>query len=162
MSRLIPHPLLSLGLLAMWLLLNRVSPGHLILGSAIALVAGWAMGAIRPERLHIRRPFRMLWLALQVGIDIIRSNIAVAILILTGGRHGRRRSGFVAIPLRLQDPAALAVLSMIITATPGTAWLDYDPDSGILLLHVFDLIDPQEWQDLIRNRYEAQLMEIFG
>ena len=93
-------------------------------------------------------------------MDIIRSNLAVAWLILSDGRN--RRSGFVEIPLRLQDPGALALLALILTATPGTAWLEHDRASGVLLLHVFDLKDPEEWRVLIRDRYEALLLEAFG
>jgi multicomponent K+:H+ antiporter subunit E len=161
MTRMVPHPLLSLALLAMWLLLNGPSLGHALLGGAIALVAGWALSALEPERLRLRRPGAMLRLAGIVGLDIIRSNIAVAGLILTGDRRGRRRSGFVKVQLRLRDPAALAVLSIIVTATPGTAWLEYDPETGILLLHVFDLVSEEAWQNLIRDRYEALLLEVF-
>lgn len=161
MTRMVPHPLLSLGLLAMWLLLNGPSLGHALLGGAIALVAGWALSALEPERLRLRRPGAMLRLFGIVGLDIIRSNIAVAGLILTGDRKGQRRSGFVKVPLRLRDPAALAVLSIIVTATPGTAWLEYDPETGILLLHVFDLVSEEDWQHLIRDRYEALLLEVF-
>jgi len=161
MTRMVPHPLLSLALLAMWLLLNGPSLGHALLGGAIALVAGWALSALEPERLRLRRPGAMLRLAGIVGLDIIRSNIAVAGLILTGDRKGQRRSGFVKVPLRLRDPAALAVLSIIVTATPGTAWLEYDPETGVLLLHVFDLVSEEAWQNLIRDRYEALLLEVF-
>lgn len=162
MSRLIPHPLLSLSLLLVWLLLNAFSLGHLVLGAAIALVAGWAFGAVEPQRMRVRKPMAMLRLAAIVTADIVRSNIAVAGLIMTNGRHGSRRSGFLRIELRLRDPAALAVLAIILTATPGTAWLEFDPDTGILLLHIFDLKDQNEWQVLIRDRYEAQLLEIFA
>jgi multicomponent K+:H+ antiporter subunit E len=54
------------------------------------------------------------------------------------------------------------MLAVIITATPGTAWLEYDDETGILLLHVFDMVEEADWQDLIANRYEALLMEAFG
>ena len=63
--------------------------------------------------------------------------------------------------MRLRDPAALALLAIIITATPGTAWLEYDADTGVLLLHIFDLVDEAQWRDLILNRYESRLLEIF-
>ena len=53
------------------------------------------------------------------------------------------------------------MLSCIVTSTPGTAWVEYAPDSGILLIHVLDLVDKDEWVALIKNRYEALLMEIF-
>ena len=94
-------------------------------------------------------------------LDIVRSNVAVAGLILTGGRHGRRRSGFVEIPLELRDPTALAILAVIITATPGTAWMQYDARRDAVLLHVFDLVDEADWIALIKGRYERLLLEIF-
>ena len=162
MRRLVPHPVLSLALVLVWLLMTRFSLGHLLLGGAISLVAGWALGALEPEAPRIRRVLPFVRLMGIVGIDIIRSNIAVAMLILTRGRHGERKSGFVEIPLRLRDPFPLGLLAMIVTATPGTAWLEYDSDSGILLLHVFDLIDDAAWRDLICNRYEALLLEVFA
>jgi multicomponent K+:H+ antiporter subunit E len=161
MNRLVPYPLLTLGLVLMWLMLTRFSLGHLLLGTAVALVASWAMGALRPERPSLRRWSAIPGLLRIVTWDILRSNVAVAWLILSGGRGGSRRSGFLHVPLRLRHPAALAVLAVIITATPGTAWLEYDRETGVLLLHIFDMVDEAEWLDLIQNRYEARLLEIF-
>ena len=81
-------------------------------------------------------------------------------IIVQGGRQ-ERVSDFVAIPLDLRDPTGLAVLACIVTSTPGTAWVEYDPQSGVLLIHVLDLVDKDEWVALIKNRYEALLREIF-
>ena len=161
MSRLFPYPLLTLGLLLMWLLLNRFSPGHLLLGTAVAIVAGKAMSALEPAKPRIRRWDLIAQLLGVVLYDIVRSNLAVAALILTGGRHGQRRSGFVEIPLTLRDSTALAILAVIVTATPGTAWMQYDARHGAVLLHVFDLVDEADWISLIKGRYESLLLEIF-
>ena len=162
MSRLLPHRLLSAALVVMWLLLTRLSPGHLILGSVIAVLAGWAYARIEPEAPRIRAWGPLLRLVALVSVDIVRSTLAVARLMLTDGRHGARRSAFVEIPLRVRHPQALALLALILTATPGTAWLEHDPETGILLLHVFDMIDEEEWRVLIRDRYETNLLEAFG
>ncbi len=99
-------------------------------------------------------------LAGTVALDILRSNIAVTSIILQGRRR-RRVSGFVAIPLDLRDRTGLAVLACIVTSTPGTAWVEYAPDNGVLLIHVLDLVEKEEWIALIKNRYESMLMEIF-
>jgi len=160
MSRLFPHPVLSLLLLAMWLLLTRFSPGNLVLGGIIGLAAGWALTGLHPQAPRLRRWDLIAKLLAIVTLDIIRSNIAVAWLIVTGGRQGRRRSEFIEIPLELRSQGGLAILAIILTATPGTAWLQYSPASGTLLLHVFDLVDEATWRDLIKNRYEALLLEI--
>jgi multicomponent K+:H+ antiporter subunit E len=161
MSRLVPYPLLTLALILMWLLLNRFTPGHLLLGIVVAVVAGKSMSALQPAKPRIRRWDLLPQLVVTVLFDIVRSNLAVAGLILTGGRHGRRRSGFLEIPLQLRDPTGLAILAVIITATPGTAWMEYDARRDTVLLHVFDLIDESAWIDLIKGRYEALLREIF-
>ena len=147
MSRLVPYPVLTAALILMWLLLNRFSPGHLVLGTAVALVAGKSMSALQPAKPRLRRWDLIPQLVGIVLLDIVRSNVAVAGLILTGGRHGRRRSGFVEIPLELRDPTALAILAVIITATPGTAWMQYDARRDAVLLHVFDLVDEADWID---------------
>lgn len=160
MRRMLPHPILSLGLLGVWLLLTRLSPGHVVLGSVVAVVAGLAFARIEPEAQRPRAVWPLVRLAGIVFLDVLRSNYAVARLLAGGGRPGR--SGFLHIRLRLKSRLALGMLATIITATPGTAWLEYDEESGVLLLHVFDLVDEAAWQDLISNRYEALLMEAFG
>jgi multicomponent K+:H+ antiporter subunit E len=160
-SRIVPYPVLTAALVLMWLLLNRFSPGHLLLGTGIALVAGWSMSALHPAKPRVRRWDVVLRLVGVVFVDIVRSNVAVAGLILSGGRHGQRRSGFVEIPLDLRDPTGLTVLAVIVTATPGTAWMSYDEESGTLLVHVFDLVEEAVWIELIKGRYETFLLEIF-
>lgn len=161
MSRLAPYPVLTLAVVLMWLLLTRFSLGHLLLGAGVGLIAGSAMSALQPAKPRVRRWVMIPRLAAVVFGDIVRSNVAVAWLIASGGRHGRRHSGFVEIPLELDHPTALAILAIIVTATPGTAWMQYDPRGGILLLHVFDLVDEAAWVELVKNRYEHLLMEIF-
>lgn len=160
MTRWLPYPVLTVSLLVMWLLLNKFSLGHLVLGSVIALGASQAMAALQPAKPRIRRWDKIPELLWVVFIDICRSNIAVAGIILKG-RRSQRTSGFVTIPLELRDRTGLAVLACIVTSTPGTAWLEYHSSNGRLLIHVLDLVDEQEWIDTIKQRYEHLLMEIF-
>ena len=161
MSRILPHPLLALALLLMWMMLTRFSLGHALLGGTIAIIAGRAMASLHPEEPRIRRWDKIARLAWIVFVDILRSNIAVASLILTHGRQGRRRSNFLDIPLDLRDRTGLAWLAVIITATPGTAWIEYEGGRDRLLIHVFDLVDEDDARALIKSRYEALLLEIF-
>lgn len=160
MNRIFPHPLLMIFLIIMWLLLTHFSLGQLIVGSAIAFIAVQGMAALQPDKPRIKRWDLLLKLTGIVLYDIVRSNIAVARIILQGSKRARK-SGFMTIPLDLRDSTGLAALAVIITSTPGTAWLDYNAARGTLLLHVFDLVDETVWLDLIKNRYEYLLREIF-
>lgn len=160
MKRWIPHPLLALALFVMWLLLTQsFSPGQVVLGAIAAMLGTWGMAALRPPPLKVRSPCAALTLTWFVIIDIIRSNFAVAAIVLFPRRE--QVSGFVRLPLDLRDARGLAVLGLIITATPGTVWVQLDRARGILLVHVLDLIDEDAWVALIKGRYEKLLLEIF-
>lgn len=160
MKRFFPFPLLLVSLVLMWLALTSLSLGNLILGILVALTAVHGFAALQPSRPKIRKWYLVPKLLGVVLLDILRSNIAVATIILQG-RGRQRNSGFLTIPLDLRDPTGLAILSVIITSTPGTAWMDYNSSRGEVLLHVFDLVDEAEWLDIIKNRYEHLLREIF-
>lgn len=160
MNRLLPYPLLTAALLLMWLLLTSFSIGQFLVGAVVAIGASRAMAALHPSKPRLRRWQLFPKLLGRVTLDILQSNIAVAGIIIGGNRRDRV-AGFVAIPLDLRDKTALAVLACIVTSTPGTAWVEYAPDSGVLLLHVLDLADEAEWIAVIKNRYEALLMDIF-
>lgn len=161
MRRLLPFPLVAAGLFVLWLLINQtLTWGQLLLGAAAALAGQWVLTALQPPNARMRRLGAMFRLASQVLADIVRSNIAVARIVLGLGRR-ERRPGFVHIPLELRDPYGLAALACIITSTPGTLWVSFDSTRGILMIHVLDLIDETEWIQTIKDRYERLLLEIF-
>ena len=157
----LPFPLTSLCLLGMWLMLNQsLSVGHVLLGALFALLGGWLLGLVQRDVPRVRNPLAMARLGLLVFVDIVRSNIAVARIIL-GPRHSQHTSGFLKIPLDLRNRYGLAILGCIITATPGTLWVRYNAETQSLLIHVLDLVDEATWIDTIKGRYERLLLEIF-
>lgn len=156
-----PYPVLTLFLVVMWLLLNGFTLGHFILGLIVATFASWGMASLRPDRPKLKKwhlLFKLLFIALY---DIIRSNIGVASVILRGRSEGHT-SCFITVPLELEDRTALAFLAVILTSTPGSAWLEYNSNDRTVLLHVLDVIDEAAWVNTIKNRYEKLLMEIFA
>lgn len=159
MKRILPYPLLFASLLLFWLLLNGFTRAQFLLGALIAIIACLIMTALQPQKNHIRSVPTMLWLFGAISYDILQSNIAVAGIILS--RKRKRRPGFVVIQLDLENRTALAVLACIITATPGTAWVDYNAARRELTIHVLDLDDAQAWRDTIKGRYEQPLIKIF-
>jgi multicomponent K+:H+ antiporter subunit E len=160
-TRWLPFPLLAASLLAMWLLLaGSAGPGAVLLGVLLALLGGRALLALDPERARLRRPRVALELAWVVLVEVVRSNNAVARIILAPRTRGPA-SGFVRVPLDLRDPYGLAALACIVTATPGTVWVEYDSAEGTMLLHVLDLVDGDDWVRTVKDRYERRLMEIF-
>ncbi len=156
---MIPYPLLSFALLVMWLLLNDFTLGHLILGSVVAIFGGWAMASLRPDKPKLKKWYLLPKLFWLVFVDIIRSNLAVALLMIRGKRQ-KHTSGFITVPLEIEHPTALAIMAVILTSTPGSAWLAYDGRRKTVLIHVLDLIDEEQWVQNIKHRYERLLLEI--
>ena len=154
---------LFLLLIALWLVLNEsLAPGHLLLGAALALAASAVYRRLRSGHPapRARRPWTAVRLAFTVAADIVASNFAVGRIDL-GLRRAGRTAGFLPIQLALRHPAGLATLACIVTATPGTSWVRYDREQGLLTLHVLDLVEPEATADHFRQRYEKPLMEIF-
>ena len=146
----------------MWLLLNSsLTPGQLLLGAALAVAMLALAARLRPVRPRLYRPQLVLPLLASVLVDVVRSNVDVAriVLGLTGPREVH--SGFLTIPIELRDPHALAMLAAIITATPGTAWAGLSSDGTRLTLHLLDLRNEAEWTEMIKRRYETPLRRIF-
>ena len=160
MKRLLPHPGVALLMLAFWLGMQQSAGlGHILLGGAVAIAVSHLVNMVATDRATVRNPHLIVRLVFVAGLDIIRSNLAM-LLVLFSPRPDPKAS-FIRMDLELTSPTGLAVLACIITATPGSAWLEYDKVRNTVLIHVFDLVDETQWIETIRARYETLLMEIF-
>lgn len=160
MRRMLPHPLTTLALTVVWLLLvNSLASGQIVLG----LLLGWAIPLFTlrfwPETLRISRPFTLLRFIIRLLGDIVAANLTVARLIL--GRPERLRPAFIIVPLALKSDLAISLLANTICLTPGTVSSRLSLDRKHLLVHTLDTADPERLVATIKSRYEAPLQEIF-
>lgn len=159
--RFIPHPLLSLTLLLVWLgLVNKVTVGNLLLGGVLGLALPMMTAAYWPDRPKLRNPVAIVGYVLIVLWDIVVANIEVARIILFR-RNENIRSHWINVPLDLTSPEAITVLAGTITMTPGTVSATLAADAGSILVHCLHSDDPDDVRDSIKSRYEARLKEIF-
>ncbi|MEO7243335.1 MAG: Na+/H+ antiporter subunit E [Variovorax sp.] len=163
MRRMLPSPLLSALLFAVWLLLNQsLDLVTLALGVLVAWAVPLATRSLRPAPVCMQRPGLLVRLLLRVAIDIVHSALTMTHLLLTRRSH-QLLPRFVELPLQVRDPNALALLAMIICLTPGTMWAELSFDRSRLLMHLFHL-PPEAEADFItevKHNYERPLMAIF-
>jgi multicomponent K+:H+ antiporter subunit E len=160
-KRLLPAPLLSVALFALWLVLNQsVGSGHLILAAVVALAVPILSAPLRPRIARLRHPGTVVRLILTVARDVVDSNWQVGARVALAGRRPPR-SAFVKVPLALRSADGLAALAVITTIIPGTVWSELAGDRSALLLHVFDVDDEAAFVNEFKDRYERPLMEIF-
>lgn len=160
-QRFLPHPLLTVLLVMLWVALQNsfsiaVWVGAVFLGLVIPIYTAnfW------PNRPKIRSPLKGLVFVAIVTWDILVANVQVAFLILF--RHPDQfRTRWVTVPLDLSGPEAITVLAGTITLTPGTVSSDISVDGRSILVHCLDLVDEDELIRTIKNRYEKRLQAIF-
>lgn len=159
MRALFPHPILAFSFWLMWLLLNGFTPGQTILGFVVAAGAALAFTSLAPEPVRVRSIRAIIVLFFRVLADIYRSNIAVLKIIVFNPKT--RQAGFVTLNLQLRGRLPLGILACIVTSTPGTAWVNFNPVTGELLIHILDKAGEEEFRTAIKQHYERLLMEIF-
>lgn len=160
-KRLFPHPLLSVLLFFVWMLLvDRLALGSAVLALFLAIVIPLATAAYWPNRPLIRNIPAFAFYCLLVMWDILVANIQVAKIILFYP-NSRIKSAFIAVPITLTSPEAITMLAGTITMTPGTVTADMSACGTVLLIHSLHAPDPDAIRDEILTRYEARLKRIF-
>jgi multicomponent K+:H+ antiporter subunit E len=157
-KQILPHPILSLMLLGLWLLLvNSVSTGQLLLGVLLAWVIPLFTARFWEAQVRIHRPLTLLRFFGVVIWDILVANVAVAALVV--GPSRRLQPGFVVMPMRLRGNVGLSLLANTISLTPGTLSAYLSADRSQLVIHALQADDPHAIIALIRERYEQPLLE---
>jgi multicomponent K+:H+ antiporter subunit E len=159
-SKLLPMPLMSVALFAIWLgLVRSTSVGQVLLGILLAVVAPILAAPLRPT-MRVRSPRAVVRFIARVAADVVLFNFEVARGVI-GWRWRPPQSKFVVVPLELRDPVGLTVLAMVTTVVPGTVWSELALDRSKLLLHAWDVDEEAAFVARFKARYELPLREIF-
>ncbi|CUX67612.1 Na+/H+ antiporter subunit E (plasmid) [Rhizobium oryzihabitans] len=161
MKTILPHPVLSLVIAVIWvMLINEISTGTIVFGLAMGLAIPLTTARFWPGNPVLKAPLAIAEFLLVVLWDIVISNIHVARLVLT--RKGASlRSTYVTVPLDLKTPEAITALAGTITMTPGTVSADLSADGKAILVHCLETDDPAGVVVDIKQRYERRLKRIF-
>ena len=96
-----PHPLLSVALTLIWLaLVNKVTPGNVLLGAILGVVVPILTAPYWPRRAKVGTPLKVIEYVLIVLWDIIVANVEVALIILFK-RNRDMHSRWITVPLEL-------------------------------------------------------------
>ena len=160
LRRWFPHPLVSVIVGVSWSLLNHsLDAGTLVTALVLAvLIPRMVFRFIDyTPNIHwlpaIRLFFVVIW-------DVIVANIKVAILVL--GPTKNLHPKWFRVPLDTEHEEVNALLAMIITTTPGTVSAGIDQDRGDILVHALRTDDEAAEIEVIKQRYERPLIEIFS
>lgn len=160
MKRVLPHPLLTITLVVLWLLLvNQVSAGHIVLGALLGWLIPFATAGFWPQAVRIRHPLTLLRYLAVFLYDIVRGSFHVAYLILLGPAH--LRPAFIHVPVALRTDLAISLFANTISLTPGTVSVLLSQDKRTLIVHTIDTGDAEALAADMKQRYEVPLKKIF-
>lgn len=155
-----PHPVLTLMLWIVWLLLNNtVATGHIVLGLIIAIMIPFLTSGFWPEKVRIQTPLTLFKFLATVLWDILIANMMVAKLIL--GRNDDLNPAFFYVELDIETPLGVSLLANTISLTPGTVSCDLSADRRRLLVHALHVEDIPASIQHIKQRYETPLKKVF-
>lgn len=135
MSLLIP----TVWLTSLWMILWRSTSVATIL-SGVALSVGLTIAIRRSDahRVHHRvHPVAMIRYLLHMAVGLVRSNVELAMEILTPTDH--TKPGILEVRLPPSTELVLTVIANSISLTPGTLTLELRPDTSTLVVHVLHL-----------------------
>ena len=100
--------------------------------------------------LHIARNLpRLLWLTLA---DVLKGTWLVASIVL--GLRPLSHPGIVKIPMLEIGPAGTAIVSFLVTFSPGSFVIDYDWARRVMLVHYVDISDPDKIRADVARYYD--------
>lgn len=160
MQRLLPHPLLTVLLTLIWLLLsNSIALGQLVLG----MLLGWAIPFFAlpfwPDKVKVHKPLTLLKFTYILLHDIVEANFIVAARILDNPT--KLRPAFIVVPIDLDSDFAMSILANTTCLTPNSLSTLLAPDRKSILVHAMDVEDEEAFIRTIKTRYEQPLKEIF-
>lgn len=159
---LLPHPFLTLLLAIVWTLLqNEISAGMVVFGIILGIIIPRITSIWWPDRPEGFRLGKMVIYSIMVMWDILVANIQVAWIVLSVP-NSKLKPAWIVVPLELRQPEAITLLAGTITLTPGTVSADLSAEGRSLLVHVLHTDDPDAEVELIMNRYQRRLKEIFA
>lgn len=139
-------------------LLGNFEPPYLMSGFVLSFFILWLFQKPPRKQKYFRQVpliiefiFFFLW-------EVIVSNIRLTLTILSPRPH--LKPAVVAVPLDIKNDAAIVFLANLITLTPGTLSLDISSAKQFLYIHVYDLEDPEEFIQDIKQNYERRVQEI--
>lgn len=161
--RWLAHPVLSLMVAAVWLLLQGgVTVAGLLWAVVFGLVLPWLAAPFLGQgtRLHAwQRAFRLTAVVLW---DIVVANLTVAWIVVNP--RADPQPAWLRVPLDIQHPTGTVLFAAIITTTPGTVSCVIEGGAGgrrTIVVHALDCSDAEAMVADMKARYEAPLKEIF-
>ncbi len=110
------------------------------------------------HRFYLANVYAVIKLILLFIKELILSNFEILKIVLKPKFDAK--PGIFALPIELEKDWEIAVLSNLITLTPGTLVIDVSDDKKTLYIHAMDVPDVNSSINTIKNTFEKAIKEV--
>lgn len=137
------------------------SLSNLLLGAVIGALAFWVVRERLTTSLLFNRIYRILALFGLFLVELLKSGVRVALLVMSPRLDRRLRLGIIAFPLTVKSDFEITLLANMITLTPGTLSIDVSEDRKTLFVHAIAVPSKQALIRAIAGGFERKIIEAF-
>lgn len=151
--------LINIVLAFLWVFMNaEFTIGTFVTGYIIGLVAVYILRNFLPGRFYLKRLYWMIRLFFIFIIELIKANLEVVRIVVSPKID--IHPGFYAYPNDLEEEWEVALLSTLITLTPGTVVVAISEDYSIIYIHGLDMEDADVEIENIKTSFENVIKEV--
>lgn len=152
---------LNLLLTGLWVLITG-DPGaaNALVGFVLGLLLLAWVWPDRDDRRYFYKLPAILAFAGFFLVDLVRSSLRIALDVVTP--QDRRQPAIVCVPLDVTSDVEIALLSILITLTPGTVALGLSDDRRSMLVHAMFAPDDEQLRRQIKDGYERRVRELLS
>ncbi|MGD8487172.1 MAG: Na+/H+ antiporter subunit E [Chloroflexota bacterium] len=131
---------------------------NLVLGFTFGYVVLLLLQRVIGPSRYFTKSFVLVRFTLFYVLEVIRSNVRVAIDVVTPA--SRAHPGIVAVPLEARTDTEIAVLANLITMTPGSLAVDVADDRSVIFVHSMFAEDPDALVAFVKDDLERRVLEL--
>lgn len=151
--------LLNFFLAFLWMFLGgSFNLAGFIIGFFLGMVVIYAMRRFFKTRFYMVRVVAITKLTFMFFWELIKANFEVLVIVLKPKMD--MKPGIFKYDTELKQDWEIALLSLLITLTPGTLVMDVSDDNESLYIHALNIPDADEAVASIKHGFEKAIMEV--
>jgi multicomponent Na+:H+ antiporter subunit E len=157
------HIVYGVALVLLWgAITGNFATSNLLLGGVAALAAIALLRRSFSQPVHWNKLRAIAALGLSFFVELLKSAIRVAAIVLAPNLRTALRPTIIAFPLGVKSAGEIATLANLITLTPGTLSVDVSEDHSVLYVHVLNFTTPETFIAELQQGFERQVREVFA
>ena len=151
--------LINISLAFTWVLIvSDLSLGSLFWGYILGIIPIYIIRRFLPGRFYLIRVYYIIKLIVVFTIELLKANYELTKIVISPKID--IHPGFFAYPCELEEEWEIALISALISLTPGTLIVAISDDYSTIYIHGINALDVDKEIATIKNSFEKLIVEV--